>query len=83
MGHVPGEVGAGFPDIGGQGKEEGGEDQRGGVQDNRGNALEVAKPSRGLGRAAEDGMAERLLFVTTEGAEPRGRWVEPGGWAAR
>ena len=24
-------------------------------------------------------MAERLLFVSAQGAEPRGRWVEPGG----
>ena len=39
----------------------------------------MAKPGRGLDQAAEDGMAERLLFVSAQRAEPRGRWVEPGG----
>ena len=41
--------------------------------------MEVAKPGSGPGRAVEDGMAEGLLFVSTQGAELRGRWVEPGG----
>ena len=41
--------------------------------------MEVAKPRGGLGRTAEDGMAERLLFVSAQGAEPGGRGVEPGG----
>ena len=41
--------------------------------------MEVAKPGGGLGRAAEDGVAERLLFVSAQGAELRGRSIEPGG----
>ena len=41
--------------------------------------MEVAKPDRGLGRAAEDGVAERLLFVSAHGAELRGRCIEPEG----
>ena len=39
----------------------------------------MAKPGDGLGRAAEDGVAERLLFVPAQGAELRGRSIEPGG----
>ena len=39
----------------------------------------MAKPGGGLGRAAEDGVAERLLFVSAQGAELRGRCIEPGG----
>ena len=40
--------------------------------------MEVAEPGGGLGRAAEDGVAERLFFVSAQGAELRGRSVEPG-----
>ena len=39
----------------------------------------MAKPGSGLGRAAEDGVAERLFFGSAQGAELRGRSVEPGG----
>ena len=39
----------------------------------------MAKQGGGLGRAAEDGVAERPLFVSAQGAEPRGRSIEPGG----
>ena len=72
-GHVRGKVGAGGPDVGGQGEEEGEKGPEGGVRGDRGNALEVAKPGGGFGRAAEDGMAKRLLFVSAQGAELRGR----------
>ena len=41
--------------------------------------MEVAKPGGGFGRAAENGVAERLLFISAQGAELRGRSVEPGG----
>ena len=41
--------------------------------------MEVAKLCRGISRAAQDGIAERLLFVSAQGAELRGRLVEPGG----
>ena len=41
--------------------------------------MQVAKPGDGFGRAAEDGVAERLFFVSAQGAELRGRSVEPGG----
>ena len=40
--------------------------------------MEVGKPGGGFGRASEDGVAERLLFVSAQGAELRGRIVEPG-----
>ena len=39
----------------------------------------MAKPGGGLGRAAEDGVAECLFFVSAQGAELGGRSVEPGG----
>ena len=39
----------------------------------------MAKPGGGFGWAAEDGVAERLIFVSAQGAELRGRSVEPGG----
>ena len=39
----------------------------------------MAEPGDGLGRAAEDGVAERLFFVSAQGAELRGRSVEQGG----
>ena len=41
--------------------------------------MEVAEPGGGFGRAAEDGVAERLFFVSSQEAEFRGRSVEPGG----
>ena len=41
--------------------------------------MEVAEPGRGLDRASENGMAERLRFVSAQGAELGGRLVEPGG----
>ena len=41
--------------------------------------MEVAKAGGGLGRAAEDGVAERLLFVSAQRAELRGRCIAPGG----
>ena len=41
--------------------------------------MEVAKPGGGFSRAAEDGVAEHLFFVSVQGAELRARSVEPGG----
>ena len=41
--------------------------------------MEVAQPGGGFGRAAEDGVAERLFFVSAQGTELRGRTVELGG----
>ena len=41
--------------------------------------MEVAQPGGGFGRATEDGVAECLLFVSAQGAELRGRSIEPGG----
>ena len=41
--------------------------------------MEVAEPGRCLGRAAENGVAKHLLFVSAERAESRGRSVKPGG----
>ena len=39
----------------------------------------MAEPGGSLGRAAEDGVAKHLLFVSAQGAELRGRCIEPGG----
>ena len=39
----------------------------------------MAKPGGSFGRAAVDGVAKRLLFVSAQGAELRGRRITPGG----
>ena len=41
--------------------------------------MEVAKPGGSFGRAADDVVAERFLFVSVQGAELSGRHLKPGG----
>ena len=40
--------------------------------------MELAEPGGSFGRAAEDGVAKRLLSVSAQGAELRGRCIESG-----
>ena len=49
----------------------------------RGDALEVASWCRGLGGAAEEGVAERLGLVPAMGAERRVVSIEPGGMGSQ
>ena len=70
---------AGRPDEGGQRNEERRGEPEGGVGGNGRDALEVARTSRGPGRAAEDSVAEGFLLLATNGADFRRIQTEPGG----